>query len=103
MSELKPCPFCGSGKILRGKSQPFRVDEWFIACRDCHAEISGGDNNPNTLLNRWNTRPGEDGLKNEIEERIEKITDFIESNQVAGETHEFNRKEFYRIAGSDRR
>jgi len=55
MSELKPCPFCGSDNVK--SEEPLDV----IYCLDCGAEMA-------TDLGDWNTRPIEDELHARIAE-----------------------------------
>ena len=56
MSELKPCPFCGSSKI---KSHDYGNVELLYRCEDC-----GGEH----FHSNWNTRPIEDALQARIAE-----------------------------------
>ena len=53
MSELKPCPFCGSTKICTEKSINLNF------CDNCSAESN---------IEHWNTRPIEDALTARIAE-----------------------------------
>jgi hypothetical protein len=70
MSDLKPCPICGSTKIEE-------YDEWvdvgdpyahitnhIVECRNCN--YSRGDCTRDNAIKRWNTRPAEDAKDKEI-------------------------------------
>ena len=63
MSELKNCPFCGSGAI--------EVCEWEeytkIGCLDCDYVIKCRDCDEDDAVDYWNTRPAEDAKDKEIE------------------------------------
>ena len=57
MTDLKPCPFCGS--------RDFIISEWkdfvSIKCGQCEAKVGALDEK--TAIEYWNTRPVEDELK----------------------------------------
>lgn len=63
MSDLKNCPFCGSGAI--------EVCDWEeytqIGCLDCDYAIKCRDCDEDDAVDWWNTRPAEDALTTEIE------------------------------------
>ena len=62
MSEMKPCPFCGSTKICTEKSINLNY------CDNCSAESN---------VEQWNTRPIEDALTAriaELEAEIDQLT-----------------------------
>ena len=59
MSELKPCPFCGSGEVFYKHALSCEVE-----CDNCGASMHSGD---------WNTRPVEDELRAELARRDEII------------------------------
>ena len=57
---IKPCPFCGSTDI--------DCNGHFVSCADCHS--SGPDEtlpDRDWVIARWNRRPEEDRLHDEIE------------------------------------
>ena len=60
MSELKPCPFCGSEDVVR-LSHNDRAD--IERCRNCNLSIIVP-----LGITMWNTRPIEDALNNRIAE-----------------------------------
>lgn len=81
MSDLKPCPFCGSSDL-----ELYDEEQVIVRCRDCDAR------GPSCNLDRkaqlaWNVRPGEDnwkkvaeGFKDKAKEerkRREGILDFL--------------------------
>jgi Lar family restriction alleviation protein len=70
MSELKPCPFCGSGAI--------EVLEWVdytkIGCLDCNYGIIYQDCDEEDAVDYWNTRPVEDAKDREIERLKAEVT-----------------------------
>ena len=62
MSELKPCPFCGSSNVATEKSLDLAY------CDNCCAESND---------DVWNTRPIEDALNKriaELEGKIDQLT-----------------------------
>ena len=66
--ELKPCPFCGGTNTMkqsvRGTMQ--HATYHWIHCEDCDAQgpVFDFDKPPEES---WNTRPGEDALREELE------------------------------------
>lgn len=55
MSELKPCPFCGSGAYVIGFESSPLPTMYAVVCRSCHA----GTNNRTTAegaAEAWNRR-----------------------------------------------
>ena len=58
MTELKPCPFCGSNKISIDEvfSEDRGCNDFYVAsCVDCHAEV--WEDTSEEAIHRWNTRP----------------------------------------------
>lgn len=50
MSELKPCPFCGSENVSQSRGQKGDGSPWFyIECEDCAAVADSAE--------AWNRRP----------------------------------------------
>jgi Lar family restriction alleviation protein len=73
MSELKPCPFCGSTDIKLHDEISHAV--W---CQECFAEVPSID--IESAIKLWNTRPIEDALTAriaELEAENEKINYFF--------------------------
>jgi Lar family restriction alleviation protein len=59
VTELKPCPFCGSDKIdVTPDYLLFFVLGWVARCEDCEAEASMMGT-PDLALQRWNRRSSE--------------------------------------------
>lgn len=65
MSELKPCPFCGSES---GPEMVFSTfpTERYIFCENCTAQ-GNRKYHPDEAAEEWNHRPIEDGLRSELE------------------------------------
>lgn len=63
MSELQPCPFCGSNDI---EVKQYYNDGWywFVTCKNCKAEkihqFKG------VAIQEWNTRYADDALRAEV-------------------------------------
>jgi hypothetical protein len=69
---LKPCPFCGGMVTMKtvviypnGERSPA-----YIKCRTCNFNIADYEND--NMVNRRNTRPIEDGLRQICAELLEK-------------------------------
>lgn len=63
MTDLKPCPFCGSNE-----TDPINGDRCWIACLTCWAEGPSADT-PEDAAERWNNRSVPEGyylVKREI-------------------------------------
>lgn len=63
MSELKPCPFCGS-TVLRGPiSQEYIGDTyapaWWIECMECPCVMAVDGETEDGVVNAWNRRKEE--------------------------------------------
>lgn len=75
MSELKPCPFCGSNDI---EVKQYYNDGWywFVTCKNCKAEkihqFKG------VAIQEWNNRIAEDALIAEIERLKVALNDMCE-------------------------
>lgn len=69
MSELKPCPFCGSTDIKLHDEISHAV--W---CQECFAEVPSID--IESAIKLWNTRPIEDALNARIAELEEEIQEY---------------------------
>jgi len=71
MSELKPCPFCGSEVQgdERGEKYPKKspMGGWIIHCECCGASLSQFRKSGKDEIS-WNTRPIEDALNKRIAE-----------------------------------
>ena len=71
MSELKPCPFCGSEvqDDERGEKYPRKspMGGWIIHCECCGASLSQFRKSGKGEIS-WNTRPIEDALQARIAE-----------------------------------
>ena len=71
MSELKPCPFCGSEvqDDERGEKYPKKspMGGWIIHCECCGASLSQFRKSGKDEIS-WNTRPIEDALRARIAE-----------------------------------
>ena len=78
MSELKPCPFCGSGAI--------EVCAWEtstdISCLDCDYTIKCCDCDEEDAVDYWNTRPAEDAKDKEIERLKKQLSDSADEGYV---------------------
>ncbi len=59
MSELKPCPFCGSNRLHEFSDKYFK----WVACDNCHSNSPCGE-----TPFYWNDRYIEDALKQRIAE-----------------------------------
>lgn len=55
MSELKPCPFCGSGRDDNRAISIMRAGLWYIYCNECKAS-QGDYKTREDAINAWNTR-----------------------------------------------
>ena len=64
MSNLKPCPFCGSKATLRGGNGGA---SWIICDNDTCRATQGIGVTDFDAIKLWNTRPAEDALKAEVE------------------------------------
>jgi hypothetical protein len=62
MDELKPCPFCGN-KQIDCYADIHR--DWYCECDTCGVELYGASEEEVRI--KWNTRPIEDKLNEEIE------------------------------------
>ena len=71
MSELKPCPFCGSGEVFYKHALSCEVE-----CDNCGASMHSGD---------WNTRPVEDELRAELARRNEERNSLADENRMLSE------------------
>lgn len=60
MSDLKPCPFCGSKRIsLRGSENVMNVGPfWYIICENCKVATLG-DDDQEKAISQWNVRVGD--------------------------------------------
>ena len=57
MTELKPCPFCGSKNIdLREIDDA--IFKYYVKCNACH--VSMADQNKPNIFKRWNNRIKDD-------------------------------------------
>lgn len=67
MTDLKPCPFCGSQAIVKIANK-FS----YVACTMCGQRGIGGMS-ISFLKHKWNTRPIEDKLRTELEKAWEDL------------------------------
>ena len=65
MTELKPCPFCGSEAI----DASYNEDGYMAVCSNRDCEMDGDP----LLTNTWNTRPIEDALRKQLEIAVEAL------------------------------
>ena len=83
MSELKPCPFCGSeGAIL---DEPFYEDEYGCFCNKKCGAVGPCDEDGEKAIEFWNTRPIEDALRAEIARLSELLHDEMSQLEIATE------------------
>ena len=70
MSDLKPCPFCGSSNTTLDYYEISCPQELgtIVVCNDCGASAKS--------IVDWNTRPIEDALKSENVNLSKKVTDY---------------------------
>lgn len=62
MSELKPCPFCGSEHIYIEKYECEVGERWRVICLDCMCTIDPGTIQKMALaVKAWNRRIYEEG------------------------------------------
>ena len=57
MSDLKPCPFCGSNNYSVDSYD--RHHRWYAWCNDCHALLVGRDTKEEAI-EAWNERVEKD-------------------------------------------
>jgi Lar family restriction alleviation protein len=57
MTELKPCPFCGSRDVHFNEYDGMRTDVEYILCWGCGVVVRYGYNRE--LIEIWNKRAGE--------------------------------------------
>jgi Lar family restriction alleviation protein len=71
MSELKPCPFCGSIDIEKS------VYEYCVYCNDCQAASNTDSSDIVDAINKWNTRtqPDYEALARELETEAHEMDD----------------------------
>ena len=67
-TELKPCPLCGEESAV-GYSTGFKR----VRCNSCFCGTEPSIEGPEKAISRWNTRPIEDSLRAEAQERDRKI------------------------------
>ena len=61
MTELKPCPFCGSSsvEIMIDEFTPPGKEWWMIVCNKCAAEYRSAFYRKKDVIERWNMRVNE--------------------------------------------
>lgn len=59
-TELEPCPFCGSHDVETGHGSSF-----YVHCNECGVDGPWNDDDEAAAIAAWNTRPGEDALREE--------------------------------------
>jgi len=91
MSELKPCPFCGSEvqDDERGEKYPKKspMGGWIIHCECCGASLSQFRKSGKDEIS-WNTRPIEDVLNKRIAELNEALRIRLVANDELPEAKE---------------
>lgn len=75
MSELKPCPFCGSDKLSNAINGCFEPS---IACDNCGA-YGPNDISKEDAVRMWNLRRPEDALRARIAELEARITELSQA------------------------
>jgi Lar family restriction alleviation protein len=72
--ELKPCPFCGYGKILQNSG-----DGYFVSCMKCGSRGSKKKyyETMSDAITAWNTRPIEDEKDREIAELKKELNEVL--------------------------
>ena len=91
MSELKPCPFCGTSVVGIEYDGLYR----WVECgnMDCNAAgkvfafLTDVGNADHIVANNWNTRPIEDGLRAELASRDEIIARLKEDAERLASTY----------------
>ena len=73
-TELKPCPFCGSSPKFASNGE---YD--YIECPECDARGPGALMLENAFKG-WNTRPGEDDLRRQLEQARAALSIFAASD-----------------------
>ncbi len=81
MTDLKPCPFCGSKDITADKDDGF--DSWGLYCTDCGWGIPYEHVSKKDAIKLWNSRPLEDALTHRIEE-LELFVSRVSKEQSIG-------------------
>lgn len=71
MSDLKNCPFCGSGEIEVVEEATYTN----IGCLDCDYAIKCRDCDEDDAVYYWNTRPAENAKDKEIERLKKQVAD----------------------------
>ena len=60
MSELKPCPFCGSKAILETFTTAFeKVPRYRVRCEKCFCQTNWDYFEADEVIEAWNRRVGE--------------------------------------------
>jgi len=80
MSELRPCPFCGSSNVAEVDTQ--------AVCQNCHAINGDPFDYDYPRIEEWNTRPIEDALTARIAELEQENARLREENNKLQEWYD---------------
>ena len=78
MSELKPCPFCGSDDLVMSGREEYafmtgkRMEFYRVKCDTCGAMVDNDFKRPEDAIKAWNGRAGE----------VEKVGEWTEKDGI---------------------
>jgi hypothetical protein len=89
MSDLKPCPFCGTSNEKHNNIVKLYDDEYYAYeyCNACGARVYAN----------WNTRPIEDALQARIDELERRIANALDSATAAQNCIKIARVDIYKV------